>query len=382
MHTRGRFAFQYGSLEARIKFPNTADGVWPAFWMLGNSFPATGWPKCGEIDIVEIGHKDAIKAGLQHRRINSALHFSNRDEEKESLVQWFDAPSDLHSDFHRYRLEWTPDKMSFLLDDEQFATWDIGDPQFSEYHQPFYIILNLAVGSWVSSYTALDTPEKITASMPSKMEVDWIRLTANEHTKVIRNKPLGVFVDDPNLQSFAYADGATEKDDLGDRGVLYLWNNLSPPEKPAEPVEGNACWSFDVESGDWFGMGVFLGKPRDLSIFTDGVLTFQIKTKATSSLKVGIESPDGGESWVFLGDDQGDLITESGNRKSRWWRVLGFSRRVRVRKVASRNSSIWIFVHDATSPSIFRTMLTGNPSNKKVRTRFRLLRKTSELVLV
>ena len=55
MLTQGRFAFQYGTLEARIKVPDTANGIWPAFWMLGNNFPAIEWPKSGEADILEIG---------------------------------------------------------------------------------------------------------------------------------------------------------------------------------------------------------------------------------------------------------------------------------------------------------------------------------------
>jgi len=101
MLTRGRFAFQYGELEARIKVPDTADGIWPAFWMLGNNFPGVVWPKCGEVDILEIGGKDGIAKGLQQRQINCALHFAGVDEKKTSLVKWFDAPADLHRDCPR-----------------------------------------------------------------------------------------------------------------------------------------------------------------------------------------------------------------------------------------------------------------------------------------
>ncbi len=51
LNTQGRFAFKYGTLEARIQLPDTADGLWPAFWLLGNNFPGVVWPDCGEIDI-------------------------------------------------------------------------------------------------------------------------------------------------------------------------------------------------------------------------------------------------------------------------------------------------------------------------------------------
>jgi beta-glucanase (GH16 family) len=58
LQTQGRFAFKYGTLEARIQLPDTADGLWPAFWLLGNNFPGVMWPESGEVDIVEAGSKD------------------------------------------------------------------------------------------------------------------------------------------------------------------------------------------------------------------------------------------------------------------------------------------------------------------------------------
>ncbi|PAY18045.1 hypothetical protein CKO51_18805 [Rhodopirellula sp. SM50] len=188
IHTRGRFAFQYGDLEARIKVPDTADGIWPAFWMLGNSFPGTVWPKCGEADILEIGGKDAIAKGLQHRQINCALHFAGVGEQKTSLVEWYDAPVDLHLDYHLYKISWTPTHMKFFLDGKEFGSWDITAPEMKEYHQPFYPILNVAVGSWTHSYTGLDTPDKITATLPARMHVDWIRLYSHPETKLVQNK--------------------------------------------------------------------------------------------------------------------------------------------------------------------------------------------------
>ena len=60
MLTQGRFAFMYGDLEARIKLPNTANGLWPAFWMMGNNAGAIVWPACGEVDIIEMGSAAGI----------------------------------------------------------------------------------------------------------------------------------------------------------------------------------------------------------------------------------------------------------------------------------------------------------------------------------
>ena len=54
--TLGKVFFRYGYITASIKLPKTADGLWPAFWMMGNDFRSKGWPNCGETDILEMGH--------------------------------------------------------------------------------------------------------------------------------------------------------------------------------------------------------------------------------------------------------------------------------------------------------------------------------------
>lgn len=307
LHTKDRFAFRYGTLEARIEMPDTSDGIWPAFWMLGKSFPETPWPKCGELDIVEIGHKDAIAAGTQHRTINCALHFSDEDEEKESLVKWFQSPVDLHKSFHLYRVDWTPQSLTFFLDGKKFGSWDITGKEFSEYHEPFFPLLNVAVGSWDHSYVALDTPEEITAKFPAQMRVDWIRLTANQHTSVHRPAgPIGVFTETRRVKkSIEFAEATTPQNELGSLAALYLWNNLT--EFRDKPAEGDACWSFKAGGGEWFGFGVYVGETQNLSAYENGVLHFRIKTKSPVAMKVGIESAFGGESWVPLGDESDDF---------------------------------------------------------------------------
>lgn len=73
LKTLGRFAFKYGTLEARIKVPNLANGLWPAFWLMGANYGQVGWPKCGEVDILEMGMKSAIDAGLTNRRVSGGI---------------------------------------------------------------------------------------------------------------------------------------------------------------------------------------------------------------------------------------------------------------------------------------------------------------------
>ncbi|MDP6445510.1 MAG: glycoside hydrolase family 16 protein [Pirellulaceae bacterium] len=312
MHTQGRFAFQYGTLEARIQVPDTANGVWPAFWMLGDNFPAVAWPKCGEVDILEIGGKDAIRQGLQHRQINCALHFAGKSERKTSLVEWHNANADLHKDFHTYKLEWTPKSIRFFLDDREFGGWDISAPEFREYHQPFFPILNVAVGSWTSSYTAIDTPDKVTARFPARMQVDWVRLYANSHTKVLLKRKAapaggyGVFTEHTQVANrLRYSDGKGKDFAYSNRAALFLWHNLKSAAQPA-PREGSECWSFEAAAGQWFGFGVLTPRHRNMESYGKGALTFAVKSRSPAHMKVGIKSSKG-EVWMPLGDEEDEF---------------------------------------------------------------------------
>ena len=80
IRTEDKLTFKYGTIEARIKVPDLADGLWPAFWTLGNNFSQVGWPSCGETDIMEMGSGLAISAGVINRRVGSAAHWDNQGQ--------------------------------------------------------------------------------------------------------------------------------------------------------------------------------------------------------------------------------------------------------------------------------------------------------------
>ncbi|MBN2270616.1 MAG: glycoside hydrolase family 16 protein [Sedimentisphaerales bacterium] len=313
MLTQGRFAFEYGQLEARIKVPDTANGLWPAFWMLGNNSPGIGWPMCGEADILEMGSKAGIDKGLQRRKINCALHFAGANGRKGMHDAWLDAPVDLNLDYHLYKISWTPEYMKFYLDGVEFASWDITADHLREFHQPFFIILNIAVGGWNSSYTGVSTPRAVTASLPAKMYVDWIRLSSNEHTKLYLAKDteetgdFGIFTETkPVKTSLRYEDGSDPDFNYAAAAALYTWNNMAEAAS-TNPSEGSKCWSFDIAAGNWFGAGVFLPNFRNMSNYSDGRLHFDIKTISKTPMSVGIKSSRRGESWLPLGDESAEL---------------------------------------------------------------------------
>jgi beta-glucanase (GH16 family) len=167
LKTQGLFAQTYGRFEARIKIPQ-GQGIWPAFWMLGEDITTDGWPKCGEIDIMEnIGREPATNHG--------SLHGPSASHPTSDLTKTISLPSGkgLADRFHLYAVEWEPTTVRFYLDDHLYATFNAADwPAAGTwvFDHPFFIILNVAVGGdWPGS------PDS-TSRFPQKMLVDYVRV--------------------------------------------------------------------------------------------------------------------------------------------------------------------------------------------------------------
>lgn len=161
---QGKISFRYGKFEARMKLPRGA-GTWPAFWMLGNNIPSAGWPRCGEIDIMEHAHI--------LNNIGAAIHTESYNHMIGTQRTGGIAIDDYDTDFHVYGVEWTPQKLSFYLDDQNFLTLtklELGDSEAEwPFDQPFWMILNLAVGgSWGGDPSGGD--------YPYSLQVDWVRV--------------------------------------------------------------------------------------------------------------------------------------------------------------------------------------------------------------
>jgi beta-glucanase (GH16 family) len=325
MMTQGRFAFKYGTLEARIKLPNTANGLWPAFWMMGNNAGGIAWPGCGELDIVEMGSKSGIDEGLQQKKINCALHYSNAAGSHGMFAGWTNAPVDLTLDYHRYRMSWTPTNIAFYLDDAPVGAWDITADYLREFHQPFFPILNIAIGGYDPSYTGVYSPAAVTAPFPARMYVDWIRLHDNAWTEIYLGDGLaetgnfGVFTETtPVNHALVYQTGSEPGFEYGTNAALYIWNNMTPATSPPAS-EGSQYWSFDIAGGTWFGMGVLVPNFRDMKNYSDGYLHLDLKTTVAASIKVGIKTSRGGEFWLPLGVDQ---TSEFGFARDGQWHSL------------------------------------------------------------
>ena len=169
--TENRVSFLYVRLEASIKVPDLTGGLWPAFWLLGVNYEEIGWPMCGEIDIAEWGSANATLENRLPFTASSALHWEDDGDDEDDGGHKFDTEyivvaDNLNQDFHTYAVDWTPTSISFYLDDVEIFTKDIIG--FEEFHKPFFLLLNVAVGG---HYTGIYAP----TSPGGVMSVDWIR---------------------------------------------------------------------------------------------------------------------------------------------------------------------------------------------------------------
>jgi len=175
--TEGRVHFKYGTVEARIKLPNVINGLWPAFWTLGTV--GSGWPGIGEIDMMEVGAVKALAAALGNKRVSSAAHWSNATGVHQFNVSHTDAAVDLSLEYHLYKMVWTSKYIKMYLDNVEYYSFDISGgaaANLSEFHTPHFLLLNLAVGG---QYTGIFSPTGITAPLPGKMYVDYVKLYQN-----------------------------------------------------------------------------------------------------------------------------------------------------------------------------------------------------------
>ena len=195
IRTQDKLTFKYGRIEARIKVPDLADGLWPAFWTLGNNFSEVGWPFCGELDVMEMGSSASIAQGVINRRVSSTAHWDN-DGARALYGQFIDVASDLDDGYHLYSMNWTPEQITTYIDGQQIWAFRIKEDtctSCTEFHQPHFVILNMAVGG---NFTGLLSAEQVTATTPAEMFVDYVRISDNGFTEVggssVINNPPGV----------------------------------------------------------------------------------------------------------------------------------------------------------------------------------------------
>lgn len=193
----------YGKIEARIKLPE-GQGLWPAFWMLGKNISQVSWPKCGEIDIME--HINMEKT------VYANMHWDNNGYANYGGNTYCDA-----TQYHVYAVEWNASAIKWFLDGNKYWEGNISNNinGTEEFHLPFFIILNLAVGgSWPGD------PDSTTL-FPDTMFVDYVRV----YQEVLTN----IYKTDTQCQINAFPLPAKNKiiievPNCGNRNTLFIYN--------------------------------------------------------------------------------------------------------------------------------------------------------------
>lgn len=169
LKTHGKFAVRYGLIEARLKLPR-GQGIWPAFWMLGENVEAVPWPACGEIDIVElIGNKPGTLHGTVHGPGYSGGMGVGRFIELPNGEAFSDA-------YHTFAVDWRPGHIDWLLDGKIYQTLTPADlPAGAKWvfdDAKFFILFNLAVGGAWPGYPDTST------ELPQEYRIDYVRVHA------------------------------------------------------------------------------------------------------------------------------------------------------------------------------------------------------------
>ena len=172
MKTQGLFWKTYGWIEFRAKLPQGV-GFWPATWMLGTNIASAGvgWPKCGEIDVMENKGTDAITLG-------GTIHYDSGGSDVYQTQSYnLPTPGDSVTNFHTYAIQWFTNSIVWLVDNVSVKTWtnwtsSLG-PFPAPFDRPFFLLMNLAVGG---NYVGNPSTNSINPYMPGEMQVDYVRI--------------------------------------------------------------------------------------------------------------------------------------------------------------------------------------------------------------
>ena len=192
-------AFQYGKLEIRAWIPRTADGLWPALWLMGYNYPHVGWPRAGEIDLMEMGHQSAITgthAGMQDRRVGHHAHWGLSYPGHPNSGVMFNYPTSLQDGFTLWTMIWCRQFITMYinrdLQEEPVRTWRLNiQPTYPAnaagnfFHHPQFILMNVAVGGrfpgvpWTLGHSVAQA--RITAlndenDNKARMYIDYVRV--------------------------------------------------------------------------------------------------------------------------------------------------------------------------------------------------------------
>ena len=166
INTKGKQDFNFGRVDVRAKLPS-GQGLWPAIWMLGTNDSQVSWPACGEIDIME------LRGRIPNTFLTTMHYGATVAQHQQSGTQYSltsDTPGDFTSDFHIFSVVRSQDKLEFYIDGKSYYSLTSGQVTPYPFNNPFYAILNVAVGGDFDGGRLPDS----SVTFPQTMQVDYV----------------------------------------------------------------------------------------------------------------------------------------------------------------------------------------------------------------
>jgi beta-glucanase (GH16 family) len=328
--SKSKVTVKYGMIETRVRVPDLDLGGWPAVWLLGNVNYA--WPRNGEIDMMEMGAKQAFRDlhdehnggnGLDNSTVNesvgaNAIFYSDDAVSPENpsgaaSLSWdpddvycrpyFNYAPPLVDRFLTYRLYWDENSLRMTVIDDG-VEHDLYEDPFpidevsDEFTKPFYLTANLAIGGTFTDAYNLGDPnsgEQVSMPFPAELYVDYIRVYEwNGQGEVHLGPPpfesgtFGIFTDETPTNGELVPGLSSE---------IYVWEGTLT-EGTIPPYEGDNVLSWQTAGLGWFGAGIMSIQPLNLFDFGEGHLKFWIHIPANVTFKIGIIDAWGNQEYV------------------------------------------------------------------------------------
>ena len=330
VETKSHVTVKFGMIEARVLVPDLDLGGWPAVWLLGNA--NYSWPRKGELDMMEMGSSQDFRDlhddhnggnGQNNSNVNqvvgaNAIFFSEEaitpqnpsgaasiswDPDDDYCRPYYNYSSPLNDRFLTYRIYWDEDSIRFTVIDNNIE-YDLYTNPFPidsasyEFHHPFYLIANLAIGGAFTDAYNLGDPGSglpVTMPFPAEMYLDYIKVYEwNGMGEVHMGPPnpesgtFGIFTDNTPTNGGLEAGVTSE---------IYVWEGTLT-DGTIPPFEGDNGISWTTTGMGWFGAGIMSIQPVNLFNYGDGNIKFMIKIPAHVSFQIGIIDAWGNQSYV------------------------------------------------------------------------------------
>lgn len=298
INTKGKKAFLYGKMEARLKVENgNQDGVWPAFWMMGNN--NVGWPRCGEIDIMEHANSNNYFGGCLHWGIDGTdKHgaYSSGDANRDYVFP--DNVNNGINGWHTYGLIWDAYHMEWQIDGVTFFEQRITNSNSYCFRKEQYFLFNLALGGEGTGFTGHKTPNEATYKTAT-MWVDWLRVYTSDEIQLPTTKPVETF--DPDAETkvtYETVDSVAECKNVFDSFFGGDWGNVTGNITNATNT-GVDVHLDSVGSELWQAQASL----KDLEYVAGNTYTYKCTIKSDVTKSVRVKVVGDGDGYIFSEDD-------------------------------------------------------------------------------